>query len=190
MGYRISKVYTGTGDQGSTGLASGERVAKSHPRIEAIGALDELNSQLGMLLALLAQAANNTELARLGSYLQPLQHLLFDFGGELALPAYQVITAQHTHQLEQKIDNWSAKLPALKDFILPSGSVLIAQAHLCRCNARNAERRCQLLSQQEELRPELLAFLNRLSDLFFVAARVIAAAEGKQEILWQAQPAN
>jgi len=185
MGYRISKVYTGTGDAGTTGMADGKRLAKSHPRIEAIGELDTLNSQLGLLLAHLQHAP----LTEVYEQLAPLQHLLFDLGGELAMPEYQVIQMAHIQQLEALIDRWSEQLAPLKDFILPGGSVLIAQAHICRCAARSAERRCQLLHESEPLRAQVLGFINRLSDVFFVAARIIAVHEGSQEVLWQAQPA-
>lgn len=189
MGNRISKVYTGTGDQGDSGLADGSRLPKSHPRFEAMGALDMLNSQLGLLLAgLQQQAAAKPELQQVIAALAPWQHLLFDLGGELAMPQYQVIQAGHTSQLEQQIDQWTAQLPPLKDFILPGGSELIARAHLCRCEARNAERRLQQLHQLEPQRAEALAFINRLSDLFFVAARIIALHQGCAEVLWQAQP--
>lgn len=185
MGYRISKVYTGTGDSGTTGMASGQRLAKSHPRIEAIGQLDTLNSQLGLLLAQLQHQGLPEIYAALATY----QHLLFDLGGELAMPEYQVIQTAHIQQLETLIDSWSEQLPPLRDFILPGGSILIAQAHLCRCAARTAERRCQLLHESEPLRAQVLGFINRLSDVFFVAARIIALHEGSQEVLWQAQPA-
>ena len=190
MGHRISKVYTKTGDDGLSGLADGSRLPKSHPRFEAMGALDQLNSQIGMLLAQLQQeAANKPELKQVADTLAPWQHILFDLGGELAMPQYQVVQAGHTTQLEQQIDQWTEQVPPLKDFIMPGGSVLIAQAHLCRCEARTAERRCQQLHKLEPMRGEVLAFVNRLSDLFFVAARIIALHQGCGEVLWQAQPA-
>lgn len=189
MGNRISKVYTQTGDDGLSGLADGSRLPKSHPRFEAMGALDQLNSQLGVLLAGLQQEqAAKPALQQVIDALAPWQHLLFDLGGELAMPQYQVVQTAHTQQLEQQIDQWTAQLPPLKDFILPGGSLLIAQAHLCRCEARTAERRCQQLHQIEPQRREVLAFINRLSDLFFVAARIIALHQECKEVLWQAQP--
>lgn len=185
MGYRISKVYTGTGDSGTTGMADGTRLAKSHPRIEAMGELDSLNSQLGLLLALLQEQHHG----EIHDVLAPYQHLLFDLGGELAMPEYQVIQSAHIRQMEQQIDHWTSQLPPLKDFILPGGSQAIAQAHLCRSAARTAERRCQSLHESEPQRAEVLGFVNRLSDLLFVAARLIALHSGRSEILWQAQPA-
>lgn len=190
MGHRISKVYTKTGDDGLSGLADGTRLPKSHPRFEAMGALDQLNSQLGLLLAFLQQeVASKPKLQQVIDALIPWQHILFDLGGELAMPQYQVVQSEHTTQLEQQIDHWTSQLAPLKDFILPGGSVLIAQAHLCRCEARTAERRCQQLHRLEPMRTEVLAFVNRLSDLFFVAARIIALHQGCSEVLWQAQPA-
>lgn len=190
MGHRISKVYTKTGDDGLSGLADGSRLPKSHPRFEAMGALDQLNSQLGLLLAQLQlETDRQPALQAITDVLAPWQHVLFDLGGELAMPQYQVVQAAHTAQLEQQIDQWTAQLPPLKDFILPGGSLLIAQAHLCRCEARTAERRCQQLHNLEPMRPAVLAFVNRLSDLFFVAARIIALHQQCAEVLWQAQPA-
>ena len=190
MGHRISKVYTKTGDDGLSGLADGTRLPKSHPRFEAMGALDQLNSQLGLLLAFLQQeVASKPKLQQVIDALIPWQHILFDLGGELAMPQYQVVQSEHTTPLEQQIDPWTAQRAPLKDVILPGGSVLIAQAHLCRCEARTAERRCQQLHRLEPMRTEVLAFVNRLSDLFFVAARIIALHQGCSEVLWQAQPA-
>lgn len=190
MGHRISKVYTGTGDSGDSGLADGSRLPKDHPRFEAMGVLDQLNSQLGLLLAQLQQESSaHPQLEEVARVLQPWQHLLFDLGGELAMPQYQVVQAGHTRQLERQIDQWTAQLPPLKDFILPGGSEMIARAHLCRCEARTAERRLRKLHKLEPQRSEVLAFSNRLSDLFFVAARIIALHQGCAEVLWQAQPA-
>ncbi len=185
MGHRLSKIYTRTGDCGETGLADGRRVAKSHPRIEAIGEMDMLNSQLGLLLAELQQSASTAELQNLIDLLKPCQHRLFDFGGELAMPDYQVINDSHVQTLEHWIDHWNERLGPLENFILPGGSRLIAQTHVCRSQARTAERRCQILNEQEHLRPVLLAYINRLSDLLFVAARLIAQQTHIAELLWE-----
>ena len=186
MGQRLSKIYTRTGDAGETGLADGRRVSKDHPRIEALGEVDSLNSQLGLLLAeLRLEESTCPELAEVRTTLTPCQHRLFDLGGELAMPAYQAVDASHIVQLEQKIDCWNAELGALENFILPGGSRLVAQAHVCRSSARTAERRCQQLNLLEPLRPEVPAYLNRLSDLLFVAARLIARRQGIREVLWQ-----
>ncbi len=191
MGNRLSKIYTRTGDGGETGLADGRRVAKDHPRVEAMGELDTCNSQLGVLLAELDAACPRLPaLAEVRHVLAPCQHRLFDVGGELAMPEYQALAAEEIARLEAAIDRWNAELGPLKEFILPGGSRLIAQAHLCRAMARTAERRCLTLHAREPLRPELLAYLNRLSDLLFVAARLIARREGQAEVHWQAAAAR
>ncbi|GAB7533484.1 cob(I)yrinic acid a,c-diamide adenosyltransferase [Pseudomonas sp. 3A(2025)] len=182
MGFRLSKIYTRTGDSGETGLGDGRRVAKDHPRIEAIGEVDTLNSQLGVLLA----GLNDAALTELIEVLAPCQHRLFDLGGELAMPAYQALNALEIERLEAAIDLWNEELGPLENFILPGGSALIAQAHVCRSLARSAERRCQQLNAVEPLQGVGLAYINRLSDLLFVAARLIARRQGVAEILWQA----
>ncbi|MDO9320376.1 MAG: cob(I)yrinic acid a,c-diamide adenosyltransferase [Pseudomonas sp.] len=187
MGFRLSKIYTRTGDSGETGLADGRRVAKDHPRIEAMGEVDSLNSQLGLLLAELAeQEAMWPGLSELSEVLAPCQHRLFDLGGELAMPEYKALAQPEITRLEAAIDRWNDELGPLENFILPGGSRLIAQAHLCRSLARSAERRCQHLSAVEPLEGVGLAYLNRLSDLLFVAARLIGRRQNIQEILWQA----
>lgn len=189
MGYRLSRIYTRTGDAGHTGLADGRRVPKDHPRIEAIGEVDSLNSLLGVLLADLEEARGlHPGLAELIEVLTPCQHRLFDLGGELAMPEYQAVQAAEIARLEAVIDRWNEEVGPLENFILPGGSRLIAQAHLCRSAARAAERRCQTLNGEEPLRGELLAYLNRMSDLLFVAARLIARRQGVAEVLWQAAP--
>lgn len=189
MGYRLSKIYTRTGDAGETGLADGRRVGKDHPRIEAIGEVDTLNSQLGLLLAeLIEQQSHCPALGDLIDVLSPCQHRLFDLGGELAMPDYQALQSVEIERLESAIDRWNEEVGPLKNFILPGGSRLIAQAHLCRSTARGAERRCGQLNAIEPLRGELLAYINRLSDLLFVAARLIARRQGIDEVLWQAAP--
>lgn len=188
MGNRLSKIYTRTGDKGETGLSSGRRVPKDHPRIEAIGEVDSLNSQLGLLLAELADSVQRWPgLAEVIEVLTPCQHRLFDLGGELAMPEYQVVDAEEIARLEAAIDLWNEELGPLKNFILPGGSRLVAQAHVCRSVARGAERRTQTLNSEEALREVLPAYLNRLSDLLFVAARLIARRQGVDEVLWQAE---
>ncbi|BAN46822.1 cob(I)yrinic acid a,c-diamide adenosyltransferase [Metapseudomonas resinovorans] len=187
MGNRLSKIYTRTGDKGETGLSGNRRVPKDHPRIEAIGEVDTLNSQLGLLLAELADGQPQWPgLGEVIEVLEPCQHRLFDLGGELAMPEYQVLEQPEIERLEAAIDLWNDELGPLKNFILPGGSRLVAQAHVCRSAARSAERRAQTLNGEEPLRAELLAYLNRLSDLLFVAARLIARREGVEEVLWQA----
>lgn len=187
MGYRLSKIYTRTGDRGETGLADGRRVGKDHPRIEAIGEVDTLNSQLGLLLADLQEALGQwPELAEVIEVLAPCQHRLFDLGGELAMPDYQALQNGEIERLEAAIDRWNDEVGPLQNFILPGGSRLIAQAHVCRSFARSAERHCQHLNAVEPLRAEGLAYVNRLSDLLFVAARLIAKRQGIAEVLWKA----
>src|SRR5690606_13054705 len=187
MGYRLSKIYTRTGDSGETGLADGRRVGKDHPRVEAMGEVDTLNCQLGLLLADLAEQQSRwPALAEVSDVLLPCQHRLFDLGGELAMPEYQAVDEGEITRLEDVIDRWNDEVGPLKEFILPGGSRLIAQAHLCRSVARTAERRCQHLNASETLRPVLLAYLNRMSDLLFVAARVIALRQQVAEVLWEA----
>lgn len=189
MGNRLSKIYTRTGDSGETGLADGRRVPKDHPRVEAMGEIDTLNSQLGLLLAELDEAQGRWPgLAEVIEVLQPCQHRLFDLGGELAMPEYQALNEAEIARLETAIDRWNEELGPLKDFIMPGGSRLIALAHLCRSLARTSERRCQQLNASEPLRAVGLAYLNRLSDLFFVAARLIARRQDRAEILWQPAP--
>ena len=187
MGFRLSKIYTRTGDKGETGLGDGRRVPKDHPRIEAIGEVDTLNSQVGLLLAgLIEHSASQPGLNELIEVLEPCQHRLFDLGGELAMPEYQALNAAEIERLETAIDRWNEELGPLENFILPGGSSLIAQAHVCRSLARSAERRCQQLNAVEPLEGVGLAYINRLSDLLFVAARVIAKRQGVAEMLWQA----
>ena len=187
MGHRLSKIYTKTGDEGETGLADGRRVAKNHPRVEAIGELDTLNSHLGLLLADLAeQEVTWPKLSEISAVLAPCQHRLFDLGGELAMPDYQALQEGEVERLEVAIDHWNEELGPLRNFILPGGSRLVALAHVCRSLARNAERRCQQLNAEEPLRPVGMAYVNRLSDLLFVAARLIARRQGIDEVLWQA----
>jgi cob(I)alamin adenosyltransferase len=162
-------------------------VPKDHPRVEAIGEVDTLNSQFGLLLAGLAeQAAANPQLNEVIEVLAPCQHRLFDLGGELAMPVYQALDQAEIDRLEAAIDLWNEELGPLENFILPGGSALIAQAHVCRSLARSAERRCQHLNAVEPLAGVGLAYINRLSDLLFVAARMIAKRQGIAEILWEA----
>ncbi|MBC3384346.1 cob(I)yrinic acid a,c-diamide adenosyltransferase [Pseudomonas sp. SWRI179] len=193
MGFRLSKIYTRTGDKGETGLGDGRRVAKDHPRVEAIGEVDTLNSQLGLLLAGLAEeSVRHPALEEVIAVLAPCQHRLFDLGGELAMPAYQALNVAEIERLEAAIDLWNEELGPLENFILPGGSSLIAQAHVCRALARGAERRCQQLNAVEPLAGPGLAYINRLSDLLFVTARVIARRQGVAEVLWvaAAKPAD
>ena len=177
MGHRLSKIYTRTGDDGTTGLGDGTRTQKDSLRVEAFGTVDELNSAIGVLVAALADA-------RLKDILLDVQHDLFDLGGELCIPGTELIADRHTNRLEKELDGLNADLPPLKDFILPGGSPAAAQAHLARTICRRAERRVISLARHEPVNEPVIRYLNRLSDLLFVIARAVARASGKGEILW------
>ena len=178
MGHRLTKIYTRTGDAGSTGLADGTRVEKDAPRIEAIGAVDELNSALGVLLA-------ETLPDPVRSCLADAQHDLFDLGGELAVPGHAIVAKSHVARLERELDRFNADLPPLKEFVLPGGTRAAALAHSARTVCRRAERRLVTLSRKQRVAPALLAYLNRLSDLLFVVARSLNSAAGGKDVLWQ-----
>ena len=178
MGNRLSKIYTRTGDDGSTGLGDGTRVAKESLRVEAYGTVDEANSAVGIVLGV---PALSPEIRRC---LTQVQHDLFDLGGELCIPGHVMIGAAHVGRLEQELDAFNAGLPALKEFILPGGGQAAAACHLARAVTRRAERRCWSLARTEAVSPEALKYLNRLSDLLFVIARVLArSADG--EVVWR-----
>lgn len=179
MGNRLSKIYTRTGDDGSTGLGDGSRVAKNHLRVEAYGTVDELNAHIGLLRAELAP--NHAE----QTFLETVQHDLFDLGGELCIPGYTLLKPECIAEAEHEIDTLNANLPPLKDFILPGGSKAAAVAHIARTVCRRAERRVYSLSQQEAVNEEGLKYLNRLSDYLFVLARVLARENDGQEVLWR-----
>ena len=184
MGFRLSKLYTRTGDEGKTGLADGRRIDKDHPRIEAMGTVDELNSVLGVLIADL----QIQHLSALCAVLEPIQHRLFDLGGELAVPGHDIIGESDVTHLEEMIDGYNADLEPLKNFILPGGSRCIASAHLARSVCRRAERRYLTLANEETVNTQARIYLNRLSDLLFVLARTIARQEQTPEVLWQSKP--
>jgi cob(I)alamin adenosyltransferase len=178
MGNRLSKIITRTGDEGTTGLGDGSRVPKDSARIEAIGTVDELNSSIGLLRA---APALPEAVSRL---LLRVQHDLFDLGGELAVPGYSVLVDAHVAALESAVEDFNAQLPPLKEFILPGGSEASARCHMARTVARRAERRCWALAHAENTRGVALIYLNRLSDLLFVLARMLARHEGNREVLW------
>ena len=182
MGHRLSKIYTRTGDDGTTGLANGERVAKVDSRIEACGAVDETNSALGLLLA-------ESDLpAALRAALERVQHELFEVGAELSLPGYVKIGSTQVLALERDLDVLNAALPPLKEFVLPGGSRSAALCHLARSVCRRAERRVWAVAKEHSLSGDLPRYLNRLSDLLFVAARTLARSGGGREVLWQRSP--
>lgn len=179
MGNRLSKIYTRTGDDGTTGLGDGTRVPKDSLRVEAYGTVDELNSVLGVLLAVPKLPKEVT------ACLTEVQHELFDMGGELCIPGHRAITAEQINRLECTLDKFNDKLPPLKEFILPGGGPAAAACHLARTVARRAERRLVTMARQEHVAPEVGKYLNRLSDLLFVIARVLARHERGTEVLWR-----
>ena len=218
MGNRLSKIYTRTGDDGTTGMADGSRVSKADLLFEVMGDVDELNSQLGLVRAQLQHLLNDphsqgqqallTQLALLkdtskdtpqlleqstqytfAQMLQIIQHLLFNLGGELSMPEYVGITPEHIAWLEQQIDAMNTHLPALKDFILPTGSVLVSQLHVARSVCRRAERHGVALQLQNPnaIQAPALKLLNRLSDWLFVAARFCCDPAQHKEVLWNSQ---
>ena len=178
MGNRLSKIYTRTGDDGTTGLGDGSRTAKDSPRVAAYGTVDELNSAIGMVLAQEIPDAVREALTQ-------IQHDLFDLGGELCIPGMAMVHDADVDRLETTLDGFNADLPALKDFILPGGGMAAACCHLARTVCRRAEREVVALSRQSDVRAEAIRYLNRLSDLLFVIARVLARASGHGEVLWQ-----
>jgi cob(I)alamin adenosyltransferase len=181
MGNRLSKIYTRTGDDGTTGLGDGSRVPKDGARVEAYGTVDELNSFIGVLLAV-------TNLPdKVHSCLTEVQHELFDMGGELCIPGRHAIAAPQVARLEQELDEFNDALPPLKEFILPGGGPAAAACHVARTVARRAERRVWTLARTETVGPEVMKYLNRLSDLLFVLARVLARHERGTEVLWRHQ---
>jgi cob(I)alamin adenosyltransferase len=179
MGNRLSKIYTRTGDDGTTGLGDGTRVPKDSARVEAYGTVDELNSVLGVLLAVPGLPDAITAL------LTEVQHELFDLSAELCVPGLSTITAAHVTRLETALDGFNDPLPPLKEFILPGGGPAAAACHLARTVARRGERRVWTLARAEKVNPEVLHYLNRLSDLLFVLARVLARHERGSEVLWR-----
>jgi cob(I)alamin adenosyltransferase len=182
MGNRLSKIYTRTGDDGSTGLGDGARVPKESLRVEAYGTVDEANSAVGVVLSV------TTLPPPIARCLTEVQHDLFDLGGELCIPGHRMITAAYVERLEKELDGFNEALPPLKDFILPGGGPAAAACHLARTICRRAERRCWSLARAENVAPEVLQYLNRLSDLLFVLARALARHEHGSEVLWRRRP--
>ena len=177
MGNRLSKIYTRTGDDGTTGLGDGTRVEKDCLRVNAYGTVDEANSCIGVVLA--------HELSdEVRAILTRVQHQLFDLGGELCVPGMTLVHESDVARLESDLDGLNTELPALKDFILPGGGIAAASCHIARTVCRRAEREVVTLSRSEAVRGEVIRYLNRLSDLLFVICRVLARASGHGEVLW------
>ena len=179
MGHRLSKIYTRTGDDGTTGLGDGSRVDKDSLRVEAYGAVDEANSAIGVVLACAAAPDD------ICHCLTEVQHDLFELGGELSIPGHQAVQAAFISRLEQDLDAFNEDLPPLKEFILPGGGEISACLHLARTICRRAERLCVKLSREEKIDAPLIQFLNRLSDALFVFARWVAQAREEPEFLWE-----
>ena len=178
MANRLSKIYTRTGDAGTTGLGDGTRVAKDSMRIVAMGDVDELNSILGILQTMPLGA-------NIHKVLEGIQHDLFDMGGEICMPGYAMIKAERVTALETQLDAWNDTLPPLKEFILPGGDLASAYCHLARTVCRRAERSMTTLNSHEKLTEISLQYINRLSDLLFVLCRILNKESGVADVLWQ-----
>ncbi|WP_180094912.1 MULTISPECIES: cob(I)yrinic acid a,c-diamide adenosyltransferase [unclassified Acinetobacter] len=185
MGHRLSKIYTRTGDSGTTGLGDGSRVAKDDLRIEALGDVDELNSSIGILRSHIALSSIEDK-AAWDKSLSLIQHWLFDLGGEVCIPNFNLVQPVSIEFLENDIDRMNEALPMLKDFILPSGTLVCSFAHQARSVCRRAERRLMAVHNRDQnIQAPSLQLLNRLSDWLFVASRTLQRAEGGSEVLWQ-----
>lgn len=187
MGHRLSKIYTRTGDSGTTGLGDGSRVAKDDLRIAALGDVDELNAIIGVLRAqIIASTINDVEKAEWDKSLSLIQHWLFDLGGEVCIPNYNLLQPVCVEFLEKDIDRMNEDLPMLKEFILPSGTLVCSYAHQARAVCRRAERSLMTVhTRDQNIQATALQLLNRLSDWLFVASRTLQRAEGGNEVLWQ-----
>jgi cob(I)alamin adenosyltransferase len=179
MGYRLSKIYTRKGDDGTTSLDAKNRIAKDSAEIEALGTIDELNSAIGVILA--CSFSN----ASIRQALTQIQQELFNLSGELCLADFIAITPEKTLQLENWLDEWNATLLPLKEFLLPGGNLSSATCHLARTICRRAERRLVTLQQEKTFNTEILRYINRLSDTLFVAARILAKETTAHEPLWE-----
>lgn len=185
MGHRLSKIYTRTGDSGTTGLGDGSRVSKDDLRIEALGDVDELNSSIGVLRSQIA-VSKIEDKATWDKSLSLIQHWLFDLGGEVCIPNFNLVQPLAIEYLENEIDRLNEDLPMLKDFILPAGSLACSYAHQARSVCRRAERRLMSVhARDQNIQAPSLQLLNRLSDWLFVASRALQRAEGGSEVLWQ-----
>jgi cob(I)alamin adenosyltransferase len=178
MGNRLSKLYTKTGDSGTTGLGDGSRIEKVSPRLCAIGEVDELNCAIGLLIA-----TNVPESMQI--ILIDIQHDLFDLGGELSIPGSSFVTSEAVEKIEALIDEYNLDLPPLKEFVLPGGCAAAAAAHLSRAVCRRAERAILVVHASEAVNIESIKFVNRLSDLLFVVARTTARLDDVGEIMWR-----
>jgi cob(I)alamin adenosyltransferase len=178
MGHRLSSIATRTGDAGTTGLGDGSRIDKDALRVHAMGDVDELNSQIGVLLC---EAVPD----ELRGHLLTIQHDLFDLGGELCIPGWVALRDDHVLRLDKLLEQYNANLPRLANFILPGGSQAAAVAHVCRTVARRAERSMIALGKDEKVSEHARQYINRLSDLLFVLARVLNRHAGRDDVLWE-----
>ena len=178
MGHRLTRIYTRTGDEGTTGLGDGSRTGKDSPRVNALGDIDETNSVIGLLLC--EELPDDVRTLLIG-----VQHDLFDLGGELSIPGTRLLAENGPAHLEAAIDRYNTALSPLKEFILPGGSRAAAQAHLARTVCRRTERALVALAQDENVSATGRQYLNRLSDLLFVLARHLNQASGRGDVLWQ-----
>ena len=180
MGKRLTQIATRTGDDGTTGLGNNTRVSKDDLRVHAMGEVDELNSHIGLLLCEdLPPAAREL--------LVDIQHQLFNLGGELSIPGFELLAAEAVAALDEALATYNGTLPKLEEFILPAGNRAAAQAHVCRTVARRAERAVVALGQQQDLRATPRQYLNRLSDLMFVLARVFNRMNGGDDVYWKSE---
>ncbi|MFZ7318931.1 cob(I)yrinic acid a,c-diamide adenosyltransferase [Comamonas jiangduensis] len=180
MGNRLTQIATRTGDDGTTGLGDNTRVSKNSGRPHAMGDVDELNSHIGLLLC-------EPLPAEVREVLVQVQHQLFNLGGEIAMPGYELLKDDALLQLDEALAHYNAQLPRLLEFILPAGTRAASQAHVCRTVARRAERSVVALQEQEAMRPAPRQYLNRLSDLLFVLARVLNRVDGGDDVYWKSE---
>ncbi len=180
MANRLSQIATRTGDDGTTGLGDNTRVSKASGRPHAMGDVDELNSHIGLLLC-------ESLPADVRELLVDIQHQLFNLGGELSMPGYELLKDDALLQLDKALAHYNAQLPRLQEFILPAGTRAASQAHVCRTVARRAERMVVALQEAEAMRPAPRQYLNRLSDLLFVLARVLNRVDGGDDVYWKSE---
>jgi len=180
MGHRLSKIYTRTGDNGTTGLGDGSRVSKSSLRVRCMGTMDELNAHISVVLSYKYEIDESV-----AKVLTKVQHHLFDLGGELCLPGQERIPQSYVDELESQLDAYNENLEPLKEFILPGGSKASSFCHLARTVCRRAESELSQLAETEQLNPVSLGYVNRLSDLLFVIARNINKSNSVDDVLWQ-----
>ena len=180
MGNRLTQIATRTGDAGTTGLGNNQRVSKNSLRVHAMGDVDELNSHIGLLLC-------EALPADVRAVLVEIQHQLFNLGGELSVPGFELLKGEAVLALDESLEHYNAQLPRLQEFILPAGTRAASQAHVCRTVARRAERQVVALGNEEAINDAPRQYLNRLSDLMFVLARVLNRVNGGDDVYWKSE---